>query len=55
LSKSQRFEGRDLRATTDLRSVMKGVLADHLKLPTAAIENTVLPGSSAVTKVALLA
>jgi uncharacterized protein (DUF1501 family) len=55
LSKSQRFEGRDLRATTDLRSVMKGVLADHLKLPTAAIENTVLPGSAAVKKLSLLA
>ena len=55
LSKSQRFEGRDLRATTDLRAVMKGVLADHLKLTTAAIENTVLPGSAAVKKVSLLA
>jgi uncharacterized protein (DUF1501 family) len=55
LSKSQRFEGRDLRATTDLRAVMKGVLADHLKLPTAAIENTVLPGSAAVKKLSLLA
>jgi uncharacterized protein (DUF1501 family) len=55
LSKSQRYEGRDLRVTTDLRSVMKSVLADHLKLPTAAIENAVLPGSAAVKKVALLA
>ena len=55
LSKPQRFEGRDLRVTTDLRAVMKGVLADHLKLTTAAIENTVLPGSAAVKKVSLLA
>jgi uncharacterized protein (DUF1501 family) len=55
LSKSQRFEGRDLRVTTDLRAVMKGVLADHLKLTTAAIENTVLPGSAAVKKLSLLA
>jgi uncharacterized protein (DUF1501 family) len=54
LSKSQRFEGRDLRVTTDLRSVMKGVLADHLKLTTAAIENTVLPGSAGVKKMSLL-
>jgi uncharacterized protein (DUF1501 family) len=54
LSKSQRFEGRDLRPTTDLRAVMKGVLADHLKLTTAAIENTVLPGSAAVKKLSLL-
>jgi uncharacterized protein (DUF1501 family) len=55
LSTSQRHEGRDLRVTTDLRSVMKGVLADHLKLPTAAIENSVLPGSAAVKKMSLLA
>jgi uncharacterized protein (DUF1501 family) len=55
LSKAQRFEGRDLRVTTDLRAVMKGVLADHLKLTTAAIENTVLPGSTAVKKLSLLA
>ncbi len=53
LSKAQRFEGRDLRATTDLRAVMKGVLADHLKLKTAAVENTVLPGSAAVKKLSL--
>jgi uncharacterized protein (DUF1501 family) len=55
LAKSQRFEGRDLRVTTDLRSVMKGVLADHLKLTTASIENSVLPGSAAVKKLSLLA
>ncbi len=55
LAKSQRFEGRDLRVTTDLRAVMKGVLADHLKLPGAVIENTVLPGSAAVKKLSVLA
>jgi uncharacterized protein (DUF1501 family) len=55
LSKAQRHEGRDLRVTTDLRAVMKGVLADHLKLTTTAIENTVLPGSAAVKKLSLLA
>jgi uncharacterized protein (DUF1501 family) len=54
LSKAQRYEGRDLRVTTDLRAVMKGVLADHLKLTSAAIENTVLPGSAAVRKLSLL-
>jgi uncharacterized protein (DUF1501 family) len=55
LAKSQRHEGRDLRVTTDLRAVMKGVLADHLKLPGAVIENTVLPGSAAVKKLSVLA
>jgi len=55
LAKSQRHEGRDLRVTTDLRAVMKGLLSDHLKLSSAAIDNTVLPGSAAVKKVSLLA
>jgi uncharacterized protein (DUF1501 family) len=53
LGRAQRFEGRDLRVTTDLRSVMKGVLADHLRLADAAIEGTVFPNSSAVRKLAL--
>ncbi len=48
LGKAQRFEGRDLRVTTDLRALMKGVLADHLKIATSAIERTVLPGSGDV-------
>jgi len=54
LGKSQRHEGRDLRITTDLRAAMKAVLADHLQLSTAAIENTVLPGSAGVKKLSLL-
>jgi uncharacterized protein (DUF1501 family) len=55
LAKSQRHEGRDLRITIDLRAAMKGVLADHLQLPSSAIENTVLPGSAGVKKLSLLA
>jgi uncharacterized protein (DUF1501 family) len=55
LGKSQRHEGRDLRITTDLRAAMKTVLADHLRVSTAAIENTVLPQSAAVKKLSLLA
>jgi uncharacterized protein (DUF1501 family) len=55
LAKSQRHEGRDLRVTTDLRAVMKGVLSDHLRLSDAAIESAVLPGSVAVRKLSLLA
>lgn len=54
LAKAQRFEGRDLRVTTDLRALMKGVLADHLEVPTAAIERSVLPGSDGVRPLALL-
>lgn len=54
LAKSQRFEGRDLRVTTDLRAVMKGVLADHLHIAQAAIESQVFPGSAAVRRLELL-
>jgi len=38
-------EGRDLRATLDLRSVFKGLLAEHFGLSEAALERTVFPGS----------
>ncbi len=40
------FENRDLKPTTDLRSVFKGVLAEHLNLPENTIENSVFPDSS---------
>jgi uncharacterized protein (DUF1501 family) len=42
------YEGRDLRPTTDLRSVMKGVLAEHLGIPDAHIERVVFPDSADV-------
>jgi len=54
LARAERYEGRDLRVTTDLRSVFKSVLADHLRLPGAVIEQTVFPGSAAVRALPLL-
>jgi uncharacterized protein (DUF1501 family) len=54
LARANRFEGRDLRVTTDLRALMKGLLADHLRLPGAAIERSVFPESAAVKPIALL-
>ncbi|MCJ2010456.1 DUF1501 domain-containing protein [Methylobacterium sp. J-092] len=42
------LEGRDLRPTTDLRAVLKGVLRDHLGLPDRALADTVFPGSGGV-------
>ena len=54
LARAQRFEGRDLRITTDLRSVLKGVLGDHLRVPNAVIEQTVFPNSAAVRPASLL-
>jgi len=39
------YEGRDLYPTTDLRSVFKGVLAEHLLLPENYLEREVFPSS----------
>lgn len=47
LAPAQRFEGRDLRITTDLRALLHGLLHEHLQVPRAALERTVLPGVSA--------
>ena len=42
------YEGRDLKATTDLRAVLKGVLKDHLRLDERALAERVFPGSASV-------
>jgi uncharacterized protein (DUF1501 family) len=47
LSPSSLYENRDLKPTRDLRSVMKGVLRDHLRVSDAALEETVFPNSAA--------
>jgi uncharacterized protein (DUF1501 family) len=44
LGAGQLFENRDLAPTMDMRSIIKGVLVDHLALPGAHL-STVLPGS----------
>ena len=54
LAENKLFENRDLAPTTDLRAVLKGALADHLRLPTAVIEQTVFPDSPSVPALALL-
>lgn len=41
------YEGRDLRATTDLRSVFKSVLLDHLGVDEAYADANVFPDSAA--------
>jgi uncharacterized protein (DUF1501 family) len=41
-------EGRDLRATTDLRALFKAVLHDRFGVAEAALARTVFPGSDAV-------
>ena len=54
LAKKDRFEGRDLRITTDLRSVLKGVLSDHLRISMRSLDAEVFPGSAALKNLALL-
>jgi uncharacterized protein (DUF1501 family) len=41
------YQGRDLAPTTDLRAVVKGVLADHLGISERALAETVFPDSAA--------
>nr|WP_245479608.1 DUF1501 domain-containing protein [Hansschlegelia zhihuaiae] len=42
------FEGRDLAPTTDLRAILKGVLADHLGVPAGVLADKVFPGSERI-------
>jgi len=48
LSEAAQYEGRDLKPTTDLRAVLKGVLRDHLDLSDRALAETVFPESGDV-------
>jgi uncharacterized protein (DUF1501 family) len=45
LRKSDLYEGRDLRATADTRSLFKGLLTDHMDLPDSFLERSVFPDS----------
>jgi uncharacterized protein (DUF1501 family) len=47
LSSRALYQGRDLMPTQDLRSVVKGLMEDHLLIPTRALESTVFPDSGA--------
>jgi uncharacterized protein (DUF1501 family) len=42
------YENRDLKPTTDLRAVIKGVLKDHLRADERVLAQNVFPGSDAV-------
>ncbi len=46
------YENRDLKPTTDLRAVLKGVLKDHLRADDQKLAQTVFPGSDAVAPMA---
>ncbi len=42
------LDGRDLRPTTDMRALFKGLLAGHLAVPEAALETRIFPDSRPV-------
>jgi uncharacterized protein (DUF1501 family) len=48
LSEAKLYQSRDLKPTTDLRAVLKGLLRDHLRVDERALAATIFPGSSAV-------
>jgi len=46
VAETKLYENRDLRPTTDLRAVLKGVLRDHLRVEARALDDKVFPGSA---------
>jgi uncharacterized protein (DUF1501 family) len=52
LKEADLYEKRDLKPTTDLRAVLKGVLRDHLRVEERALAADVFPGSEAVAPMA---
>ncbi len=48
LKAAQLFEARDLKPTTDLRALLKGLLRDHLRVDERALAESVFPGSADV-------
>jgi uncharacterized protein (DUF1501 family) len=52
LKEADLLDRRDLKPTTDLRAVLKGVLHDHLRCDAKALSEAVFPGSARVTPMA---
>jgi uncharacterized protein (DUF1501 family) len=48
LKQADLYQSRDLKPTTDLRAVLKGLLRDHLRLDEPALATAVFPESAAV-------
>jgi uncharacterized protein (DUF1501 family) len=48
VSDGKLYENRDLKPTTDLRAVLKGLLRDHLRVDERALASTVFPDSGTV-------
>ena len=52
LKPAQLHEERDLKATTDLRAVLKGLLRDHLRVEESVLATTVFPDSAGIVPTA---
>jgi len=52
LKTEQLYESRDLKPTTDLRAVLKGLLRDHLRVEERELASSVFPDSADVTPIA---
>ena len=52
LKQAQLYEERDLKPTTDLRAVLKGLLRDHLRVDERALAGTVFPDSIGIAPMA---
>ncbi len=52
LKQAQLYEERDLKPTTDLRAVLKGLLRDHLRVDERALAGAVFPDSIGVAPMA---
>ena len=46
LANNNLYEGRDLYPTTDIRSIFKGILWEHLQIPPGYLDSEVFPDSS---------
>ena len=51
LKEADLYEKRDLKPTTDLRSALKGMLREHLRVADHALETTVFPDSAAAAAI----
>jgi uncharacterized protein (DUF1501 family) len=48
VAEAKLYENRDLKATTDLRAVMKGLLRDHVRVREGALATAVFPDSAVI-------
>jgi uncharacterized protein (DUF1501 family) len=52
LKKADLYQARDLKPTTDLRAVLKGLIQDHLRLDGPVLAEKIFPGSADVAPMA---